>query len=100
MIFKAVRICGSEASTVLPEERALFDIKRSPSVLRGLGFSVSDGEVMLLATRDGAEVSVHRTGRMVTHPAEKERAREMADELYRLLARSELETMFSIEGPQ
>jgi hypothetical protein len=43
---------------------------------------------MLLATRDGVEVSVYRTGRLVIHPAEKERARAMADELYALLARS------------
>ena len=89
MMFKVVRICGSAANTVLPEERVSFDLKRSASVLRALGFSVSERDVMLLATRDGVEVSVYRTGRMVIHPAEKERAREMADELYRLLARSE-----------
>ncbi len=42
----------------------------------------------LLASKDGVEVSVHRTGRLVIHPAEKERAREIADEFYALLARS------------
>jgi hypothetical protein len=86
MRFKVVRICGSEANTVLPEERVSFDLKRSVSVLRALGYSVSDRDVVLLATKDGVEVSVYRTGRLVIHPAEKERAREMAEELYGFLA--------------
>ena len=81
-----MRICGSEANTVLPEERVSFDLKRSVSVLRALGYSVSDRDVVLLATKDGVEVSVYRTGRLVIHPAEKERAREMAEELYGFLA--------------
>ncbi len=89
MKFKVVRICGSEANTVLPEERITFDLKRSATILQDLGFTVSNREVMLLATKDGIEVSIYRTGRMVIHPAEKERAREMADIFYRTLARSE-----------
>ena len=89
MRFKVVRICGSEANTVLPEERVIFDLKRSVPVLQEAGYDVSERDVMLLATRDGVEVSVYRTGRMVIHPAEKERAREMADQFYELLARSE-----------
>jgi hypothetical protein len=88
MRFKVVRICGSEANTVLPEERISFDLELSASLLRDRGFAVSDRREMLLATRDGVEVSVYRTGRLVIHPAEKERARAMADELYALLARS------------
>jgi hypothetical protein len=87
--FKVVRICGSIANTVLPEERIKFDLKGSIPILQDLGFTVLDREVMLLATKDGIEVSIYRTGRMVIHPAEKEKAREMADELYCLLARSE-----------
>jgi hypothetical protein len=89
MMFKVVRICGSEANTVLPEERISFDLKRSAALLRERGFTVSDRGAMLLATKEGVEVSVHRTGRLVIHPAEKERARELAAELYVLLARSE-----------
>lgn len=88
MRFKVVRICGSEANTVLPEERVSFDLERSASSLRERGYAVSDRSAMLLATKDGVEVSVHRTGRLVIHPAEKERAREIADELYAMLARS------------
>ncbi len=44
---------------------------------------------MLLATREGVEVSVYRTDRMVIHPAEKEKAGEMADMFHRILAYSE-----------
>jgi hypothetical protein len=89
MMFKVVRICGSVANTVLPEERIVFDLTRSALILEDLGYSVTDRDVMLLATKDGVEVSVYRTGRMVIHPAEKEKAWELANELYELLARSE-----------
>lgn len=89
MRFKVVRICGSEANTVLPEERIVFDLKRSIPILQRTGYVVAEREVMLLATRDGVEISIYRTGRMVIHPAEKERAREMADLIYRILAYSE-----------
>ncbi len=89
MKFKVVRICGSVANTVLPEERIVFDLTRSVLILEDLGYSVTDRDVMLLATKDGVEVSVYRTGRMVIHPAEKEKAWELADALYGLLARSE-----------
>lgn len=89
MIFKVVRICGSEANTVLPEERITFDLSQSATILQTLGYTISNRGVMLLATKDGIEVSIYRTGRMVIHPAEKERAREMADVLYGTLARSE-----------
>jgi hypothetical protein len=88
MRFKVVRICGSAANTVLPEERITFDLKESTKVLEGLGYIVVDREVMLLANRDGIEVSVYRTGRMVIHPAEKETAREMAERFYTTLVRS------------
>jgi hypothetical protein len=86
MRFKVVRICGSEANTVLPEERIVFDLKRSVPILQQTGYVVSERDVMLLATKDGVEVSVYRTGRMVIHPAEKGKAREMADLFYRILA--------------
>jgi hypothetical protein len=88
MKFKVVRICGSAANTVLPEERITFDLKRSAQQLQEMDYSVLDREVMLLATKDGIEVSIYRTGRMVIHPAEKEKAREMAEAFYGLLARS------------
>ncbi len=88
MRFKVVRICGSEANTVLPEERIAFDLPRAATILQDLGYTVSNRGVMLLATKDGIEVSIYRTGRMVIYPAEKERAKEMADVLYVTLARS------------
>jgi len=89
MRFKVVRICGSEANTVIPEERIVFDLKRSASIMQELGYAVLDRDIMLLAAKDGVEVSVYRTGRMVIHPAEKEKARELADMFYQMLARSE-----------
>ena len=88
MRFKVVRICGSAANTVLPEERITFDLKQSALLLQDMDYSVIDREMMLLATKDGIEVSIYRTGRMVIHPAEKERAREMAEKFYHLLPRS------------
>lgn len=88
MMFKVVRICGSEANTVLPVERISFELERSARTLRDRGFTVTERGAILLASKDGVEVSVHRTGRLVIHPAEKERAREIADEFYALLARS------------
>lgn len=88
MKFKVVRICGSAANTVLPEERITFDLKRSGKVLEDQGYSVVDHQVLLVANREGIEVSVYRTGRMVIHPAEKETAQEMAERFYATLVRS------------
>lgn len=58
-----MRICGSEANTALPEERTVFDLKRSASIMQELGYAVLDRDIMLLAAKDGVEVSVvsHRT---------------------------------------
>jgi hypothetical protein len=89
MMFKVVRICGSEANTVLPDGRITFDLKRSVPILTGMGYTVTDRHTMLIATKDGMEVSVYRTGRMVIHPAERETARNVADLFYTILARSD-----------
>jgi hypothetical protein len=89
MNFKVVRICGSAANTVLPEERIVFDLFRSASILRDLGSAVCERQVMLLAVKDGVEVSIYRTGRMVIHPAEREKAREIAEDLFGKLVCSE-----------
>jgi hypothetical protein len=89
MRFKVVRICGSEANTVLPEEPVVFELERTASILRGMGYMVSIRDAMLVAVKDTVEISLYRTGRMVIHPLEREKAREIAEMLFRKLTVTE-----------
>ena len=84
MRFKVVRICNSEANTCIPLEPVRFDLERTAEKLRELGYSVENKGMMVVASKDGVEYTVYRTGKLLIHPMEKELAKEAADEFYPL----------------
>ena len=79
-----VRICNSEANTCIPLEPARFDMEMTADKLRDLGYRVENKGMMVMALKDGVEYTIYRTGKLLIHPMEKERAKEAAEEFYRL----------------
>jgi TATA-box binding protein (TBP) (component of TFIID and TFIIIB) len=84
MKFKVVRICNSEANTCIPLEPARFDLERTASKLRDLGYQVENKGMMVMAIKDGVEFIIYRTGKLLIHPMAKERAKDAAEEFYPL----------------
>lgn len=83
MQFKVVRICESDALSVIPKESVRFDIDRSAEILEGEGYEVDNAGVMLIAKKEGMEITVYRNGRLMIHPIEdRERAAEIAEAFY------------------
>jgi ribonuclease HIII len=89
MRFKVVRICNSEANTVIPLEHICLDLARTAESLNGAGFEVMDQEMMLIARKEGVEYTIYRTGKVLIHPAPLEKAKGMAEELYPNLVRKQ-----------
>ncbi|MEI6797508.1 MAG: hypothetical protein WCK39_11645 [Methanomassiliicoccales archaeon] len=87
MRFKVVRICNSEANTVIPLEHFNLDMAMSAEQLSGGGFEVQNREMMLIAKKEGVEYTIYRTGKVLIHPAPLEKAKGMAESLYTMLVR-------------
>jgi ribonuclease HIII len=87
MRFKVVRICNSEANTVIPLEHFSLDMTASAAKLAEHGYEVQDQELMLVARKDGVEYTIYRTGKVLIHPAPLEKAKGMAESLYTMLVR-------------
>ncbi len=88
MRFKVVRICNSEANTCIPLEPVRFDLDRTAEKLRELGYSVENKGLMVVASKDGVEYTVYRTGKLLIHPMEKDLAKGAADDFYPLCVES------------
>ena len=84
MRFKVVRICNSEANTCIPLEPVRFDLHRTAGKLKELGYSVENKGLMVVASKEGVEYTIYRTGKLLIHPMEKELAKKVADEFYPL----------------
>jgi ribonuclease HIII len=84
---KVVRICNSEANTVIPLDHFSLDLGASAKKLSENGFEVQDQELMLVARKDGVEYTIYRTGKVLIHPAPLEKAKGMAEALYTQLVR-------------
>lgn len=89
MRFKVVRICNSEANTVIPLEHFNLDLAKTAERLGGEGFEVQDQEMMLTARKDGVEYTIYRTGKVLIHPAPLDKAKGMAASLYTMLVRQQ-----------
>jgi TATA-box binding protein (TBP) (component of TFIID and TFIIIB) len=84
MKFKVVRICNSETNTCIPLEPSRFDLERTASRLHDLGYQVENKGLMVMATKDGVEFIIYRTGKLLIHPMAKERTKDAAEEFYSL----------------
>lgn len=87
MRFKVVRICNSEANTVIPLEHFNLDMAKTAQRLGEGGFEVQNQEMMLTAKKEGVEYTIYRTGKVLIHPAPLEKAKGMAESLYTMLVR-------------
>lgn len=86
MRYKVLRICQSDAQTVVPQEPVRFDLDRAAELLEGAGFLVTHSDVLVIAKRDRTEVTVYTNGRLMVQPTkDKEQAAAVADEIYSLI---------------
>jgi hypothetical protein len=83
MKFRIIRICKSEAMSAVPQMPVRFDLVRSSASLLANGYTVEETPVMIIAKKDGVEVTLYTNGRLLVTPAtEKEAVRELADSFY------------------
>lgn len=83
MRFKALRVCQSKGFSVVPQEVVRYDLAKAADILEKDGYEVSPSEVMVLATKEGVEVSLYVNGRLMVQPVEsKDMAISMAEGFY------------------
>ena len=81
--FKVVRLCKQEAMSIAPSEIVRFDLEKAAGLLSARGYSVETKEVMVVARKDGGEVTFYRNGRMlISQVGSKEQAKEIAEAIY------------------
>ncbi len=83
MKFRIIRICKSEAMSAVPQTPIRFNLDRTSESLRANGFEVDQNPVMIIAKREGVEVTLYTNGRLLVTPAtDKEAVRELAESIY------------------
>lgn len=86
MDFRLIRLCKGDGYAVVPQDIVDYDLSTSAEALRTAGFTVLRSDILLVAERNGIKHTVYRSGRMLFEPMpEKEEARRIAAELFRLL---------------
>lgn len=86
MKFRLIRVCKGEAMSAIPQEVVRFDLKASAGGLERDGYQVDDKEMMLVAKKDGVEVTVYVNGRLMISPMQdKERAKQISEATYSTL---------------
>ncbi len=82
-MYKIVRLCKEDAMSIVPQNPGAFDLKQVSIRLRSYGYDVVDQDVMVIARKDGVEVTMYRSGRLLVHPAgTKDEAAKIADGFY------------------
>jgi hypothetical protein len=83
MKLKIMRICRGEAVAVVPRERVRYDLDVAAQTLQAKGYEVAPSDVMVIALREGAEITLYRNGRLMIRPAmEKDAAMITASGFY------------------
>jgi len=86
MKFRLIRVCKGEAMSAIPQEVVRFDLTGSVGKLIENGFQVDDKDIMLVARKDGIEVTIYVNGRLMISPMQdKEWARQMSEATYSAL---------------
>ncbi|QLH74458.1 MAG: hypothetical protein HPY73_02650 [Methanomassiliicoccales archaeon] len=84
--FRIIRVCKGESMSAIPQDVARYDLEASAIALKERGYEVDDKEVMLLAKKDGIEVTVYMNGRLMISPMkDREMAKNLAENLYSIL---------------
>ncbi len=86
MKYKIVRLCQHEAMSVVPQMPASFDLEKVAPVLKRAGYSVDDQGLMLIAVKDGSDITLYKSGRLLVHPVRtKEETTTLADAFYQAI---------------
>lgn len=77
------RICRSDSMSVVPLEKARFDLARSCDSLRSKGYEVESHELYLVAKVGPLDLTIYGSGRVLVHPLnDKKRAKELAETVF------------------
>jgi hypothetical protein len=72
--------------SAVPQTPIRFDLVRSSASLRAHGYEVEENPVMIIAKKEGVEVTLYMNGRLLVAPAtDKEKVRELAELFYSYL---------------
>jgi len=86
MRFRLIRVCKGEAMSTIPQDVVRYDLKRSVGPLQDEGYTVEDRDMMLIASKDGIEITIYVNGRMMITPMkEKENATSISNKIYSIL---------------
>ena len=90
MRFRLIRVCKGEAMSAIPQDVVRFDLKGSVAALQEAGYKAEDRDIMVIASKDGIEITIYVNGRlMITPMKEKERATSVSNTIYSLLKTEE-----------
>jgi hypothetical protein len=74
--------------SAVPQTPIRFDLDRSSASLRTNGYEVEESPVMIVAKKDGVEVTLYMNGILLLTPAtDKEATRGLAELFYSFLVR-------------
>jgi ArsR family metal-binding transcriptional regulator len=91
MRFKVLRVCQSNALSVVPQEVVRFDLDKAAEVLGEAGYLVTHSDVLVIASKDGKEITLYTNGRLMMHPVEgRDAAATLADEFYARIEEAKL----------
>ena len=81
--YRFERMCGGEAVGAVPKEVMDYDLEAVKGLLRAAGWDVGEEDFMVEASRDGLQVTVYRTGRVMVSPMrDVERGRDVIESVY------------------
>ncbi|OPY33248.1 MAG: hypothetical protein A4E32_00924 [Methanomassiliicoccales archaeon PtaU1.Bin124] len=86
MKFRLIYVCKGEAVSAIPQDVIRYDLKASIPNLERDGYQVDDKDMMLIARKEGIEVTIYMNGRLMISPMkDKEWARKISEATYESL---------------
>ena len=84
--FLAVKPCRYDAFEAVPKEKVVLDLDHVEEVLSKSGYEILSNPKVMLVVKKGEEITIYPRGRLLIHPVHaRERAEELAKELYSVL---------------
>ncbi|UCE74379.1 MAG: hypothetical protein JSV56_01385 [Methanomassiliicoccales archaeon] len=90
MSFYLLKPCeGKSAFEAIPKNQIQIEIDKCINALKANDYEVIDAGIMLIAIKGDCEISVYPSAKLLLKCSSKEKAVEMANELYDVLGVSE-----------
>ncbi|MBI5001378.1 MAG: hypothetical protein HZB92_07645 [Euryarchaeota archaeon] len=81
--FSLVKTCSADAFDAIPRRLTSVDISRAVESLKRAGYSiVADAGRLCVVEKDGREMTLYSSGRVLVKTGDEEEARRAAEELY------------------